>query len=407
MGQRRIRAAFIRGGTSKAVVFRREDLPEHVGEWPAIFREIMGSPDSYGRQLDGMGGGLSSLSKVCVVGPAQDDRADVDYTFAQIGVEDGAVDFSGNCGNMSAAIGPFAIDEGMVTAAGDGETTLRIHNTNTGKIIRTRFAVKAGRAVVGGDLSIDGVCGTGAPIALEFCDPGGTATGQLLPTGRAADQITLADRRTIEASLVDAANPCIFVRARGLDKSGAELPDALYRDRAFLASMEEIRRRGAMAMGLADTVEQAGLKPANPKIAIVAPTAEAAILSGRIVAADEADISIRMLSMGQPHRAVPVTGALCVAVAARIGGTVVAQILAEQGNEISETGAIRVSHPSGIILVEADVSAEPGHTPAVRSATVYRTARRLFEGHVLLPEPSGTMAPRVSMPSESKHGNEE
>ena len=188
MRQLKIPATFMRGGTSNAIVFHAKDLPEDRALWTEIFQAAIGSPDPYGRQLNGMGGGISSLSKVCVVGPPSRDDADIDYTFAQVAIRNDLVDFNNNCGNMSSAMGPFAIDEGLVEVAGD-EAVVRVHNTNTGKIIRARFAIDDGRAAVDGDHELPGVAGVGAKVRLEFLDPGGANTGKLLPTGNVLDAL--------------------------------------------------------------------------------------------------------------------------------------------------------------------------------------------------------------------------
>ncbi|WP_084731606.1 2-methylaconitate cis-trans isomerase PrpF family protein [Microvirga vignae] len=378
MTQARIRASFMRGGTSKAVVFRQEDLPADRREWDAIFLGVMGSPDPNGRQLDGMGGGISSLSKICVVGPSTRPDADVDYTFAQISVRDASVDFSANCGNMSSAIGPFAVEEGLVPTTGDGEAVVRIHNTNTSKIIVSRFRVENGTAVVDGDLSIDGVAGSAAPIRLEFTDPGGAKTGRLLPSGSALNRLEVPGLGVINASLVDAANPCVFVNAADLGKRGDELPDALEADPLFLDRMEAIRRAASVHMGIAKDIDEAGRVPSIPKVAIVAAPRAMTTLSGRSLTPSDMSILVRMISIGQPHRAVPITGALCLAVAARIPASV-PNILAHATDE-----PIRIAHPSGVTVVDAKVSGT-GSTESLHAeyGAVYRTARRLFEGAVL------------------------
>src|SRR5581483_8155115 len=198
--------------------------------WDAIFLQIMGSPDANGRQLDGMGGGISSLSKGCVIGPPSGPDADVDHTFAQVGVREALVDYGGNCGNMSSAVGPFAVEEGIVSAPADGEATVRIHNTNTGKIIVARFPVKDGALAAEGDFALDGVAGTAAPIKLEFVEPGGAKTGRLLPTGAPVDRLEIPGLGRIEASCIDAANPCVFVAATDLGLTGVEMPTVLERD---------------------------------------------------------------------------------------------------------------------------------------------------------------------------------
>ena len=384
----------MRGGTSKAVVFRRDDLPTDPAAWDAIFLAVMGSPDPNGRQLDGMGGGISSLSKVCVVGPSTRPDADVDYTFAQVSVKEASVDYGSNCGNMSAAIGPFAVDEGLVDAPRNGEAAVRIHNTNTSKIIVSRFEIRDGCAEVEGDLALDGVVGTGAAVRLEFREPGGAGTGRLLPTGRARDRLDVPGLGAIDASLVDAANPCVFVSAADLAKSGAELPDALEADAAFLDAMERIRRAASVAMGLAPDWETARRIASVPKVAMVRAPRDMVTLSGRRLSAAEMGISIRMISMGQPHRAVPITGAICLAVATRLAGSVPAALAAPAGHAAPAglavpVGPIAVAHPSGLTVVDAQVdhADDPAHAHAAYGA-VYRTARRLFEGHVFYPSRS-------------------
>jgi len=369
-------AVFMRGGTSRAIMFHARDLPVRA-EWDPIFLAAMGSPDPNGRQLNGMGGGISSLSKVCILAPSDRADADVDYTFAQVQIRDPRVDYRSNCGNMSSAVGPFAVDEGIVRPNGD-TAVVRIFNTNTKKIIRSTFPLEDGRAATDGDMAIPGVAGTGAPIRLDFTDPGGAKTGKLLPTGRALDVLEVPGLGSIGASLVDAANPCVFVAAADLGLAGTELPTALERDAGLMRRLEAIRRQAAVAMGIAGDLEAAGAIRSIPKIALLAAPADAAILSGRIVPASEADILARTISVGQPHRAVPITVALCLAVACRIPGSVASDLVRAGAAD----GAIRIGHPSGSILVAAETRIEAGAV-GVAAATVYRTARRLFQGEVL------------------------
>ena len=266
-----IRAVFMRGGTSKALMFHRRDLPEEQERWAPIFLAAMGTPDPNGRQLDGMGGGISSLSKVCVVAAPTHPEADVDYTFAQIGVENATVDYGGNCGNMSSAVGPFAVDEGLVRGLVDGPATVRIYNTNTRKLIVARFAVEGGRAAVHGPLAIDGVSGTGAPICLEFRDLAGARTGSLLPTGEPLHALSLPGRRAVRASLVDAANPCVFVDAADLGLIGNEPPEDIAVNNALMADLEALRRQASTLMGLAMDFEAAAASRSVPFIGLVAP----------------------------------------------------------------------------------------------------------------------------------------
>ena len=380
MANARIRAVFMRGGTSKAVMFRKDDLPENPRDWDPIFLQVMGSPDPNGRQLDGMGGGISSLSKICIIGRSSRPDADVDYTFAQIGVRDTFVDYGANCGNMSSAVGPFALDEGLVAAPDGGEAAIRIHNTNTSKIIVSRFPVEHGTLAASGDIEIDGVAGTAAPIRLEFLEPGGARTGKLLPTGNPVDDLDIGGLGTVKASCVDAANPCVFVMASAVDKSGDELPDALDGDAVFLQRMEAIRCAASVRMGIAPDIDQARRMTGIPKVAMVSGPRAGRTLSGRELAASDADIWVRMISVGQPHRAVPVTGAICLAVASRIPGSIPAELNRSKG-------PTRIAHPSGVTLVDAGVSVSgPGVVKADYGA-VYRSARRLFEGNVVYRKP--------------------
>jgi len=366
----------MRGGTSKAVMFLERDLPRDRSLWDHIFVAALGSPDSNGRQLDGMGGGLSSLSKVCVIGPSTYPDADVDYTFAQILIKEGSVDYSGNCGNMSSAVGPFAVDEGLVKATG-AQALVRIHNTNTRKLIVSRFALDEGRAAVDGDFVLPGVAGKGAPIRLDFLNPGGAGTGKLLPTGNPVDHIDIADG-CFDASMVDAGNPCVFVAADAMGMSGTELPEELETNRLLLARLEAIRIAASVQMGIAATREQAAQKPSIPKVAMLTAAKDAPTLSGERLSASSADVTVRMISLQQPHRAVPLTGAMCLAVASRIEGSLVHRI-ARHPAGMDEP--VRIAHPSGLTVVGASVRRD-GDSWHAEQATVYRTARRLMDGAV-------------------------
>ena len=378
MPQRPIPAVFMRGGTSKAIMFHARDLPADRAAWPALFLAAMGSPDPYGRQLDGMGGGVSSLSKVCVLAPSAREDADIDYSFFQIQVKEARVDDRGNCGNMSSAVGPFAVDEGLVPAAGD-TAVVRIYNTNTQKLIHAHFPLDDGRAATIGTLAIPGVAGTGAPVRLDFLAPGGATTGRLLPTGQARERLEVPGLGAIEVSMVDAANACVFVRAGDLGLTGRELPDAIEADAPLLARLEAIRRAASVAMGIAPTLEAAGGIRVVPFIALVSPPAASPMLTGETLAAEAIDLTARVMSNGQPHRALPLTISLCTAVAARIDGTVVA--------EAARTGAgdLRIGMPSGVLTVAADVVREASGEWVARSGAFYRTARRLFDGRVWVP----------------------
>jgi 2-methylaconitate isomerase len=375
MRQRKFPAVFMRGGTSKAVMFHARDLPADRTLWPEIFVAALGAGDPNGRQLDGLGGGISSLSKVCVIGPPSRPDADVDYTFAQLSPKTAEVDYSGNCGNMSGAVGPFAVDEGLVRADGP-EAVVRIHNTNTGKLIVSRFALDEGAAAVDGGFALAGVGGSGAPVRLEFLELGGAKTGRLLPTGNPLDRLDVPGLGAIEASLVDAANPCVFVRAADLGLAGTEMPEALDGRPDLLDRLEAIRRAASVAMGIAPSLEAAAAIGSVPKVAFVAPPQDAPTLSGAPLAAADLDVTVRMISIGQPHRAVPLTGGMCLAVAARIDGTLVAEACAGREREI-----VRIAQPSGVTEIGAVVVRGTDGWRA-ESAVVYRTARRLMDGFV-------------------------
>lgn len=377
MKQLKIPAVFMRGGTSNAVVFKQQDLPRDRALWDEIFIAALGSPDAYGRQLDGMGGGISSLSKVCVVGPSTRPDADIDYTFAQVSVKEAKVDYHANCGNMSSAMGPFAVDEGLIKVSGK-EALVRIHNTNTRKIIWSRFALDEGLAAVDGELSIPGVSGTGAPVRLEFREPGGATTGKLLPTGNVVDTLDVPGHGKFVVSMVDAANACCFVSAKALGLTGAEMPDVLDTSTALLERLEAIRVEASLAMGIAETREDARSKPAVPFIGFVSGPQDAVTLTGDRLDAGAVDLTGRMLSSGQPHRALPLTGSLCMAVAARLEGSVV-HALTRPAKNAEEP--IRISMPSGLLTVAAKVKQSDGVWAAEQGA-FYRTQRRLFEGHV-------------------------
>jgi 2-methylaconitate cis-trans-isomerase PrpF len=376
MDQAFIPAIFMRGGSSKGVFFHARDLPRDRAARDAIFLAVLGSPDPYGRQLDGMGGGISSLSKAVIIGPPTHPDADVDYLFAQVAVDKPVVDWSSNCGNLSSAVGPFAVDEGLVRVA-DGDVLVRIHQVNTRRIIHARFPVLDGKAVTTGDFAMAGVAGSGARIRLDFLAPGGGATGHLLPTGNAQDLLR-HEGRAYAASLIDAANACIFLDARDLGLNGTESPDRIEADPARMALLDALRRQAGVMMGLAATPEKVGL--ALPKIAVVAPPAAYRALDGASLAADTHDIAVRMISMERAHRAVPLTGAMCLGVASRITGSLPHQ-LAGPPARADET---RVANPSGILSVSAEVRQGSAGWHA-ESAVVYRSARRLMQGAVAVP----------------------
>lgn len=379
MKQLKLPAVFMRGGTSNAVVFNQKDLPRDRALWDEIFLAAIGSPDPNGRQLDGMGGGVSSLSKVCVVGPPTRPDADIDYTFAQVQVKEAKVDYGANCGNMSSAMGPFAIDEGIVKVSGR-EALVRIHNTNTKKIIHALFSVDDGLAAVDGDLAIPGVSGTGSPVKLEFRDPGGATTGKLLPSGNVVDTLDVPGLGKIRASLVDAANATVWINAKDIGLTGTELPEQLDADAAVMQKLSAIRIAGSAAMGIAANAEEAAKKKSIPFIGFVSPVQDAKLLSGESISAKDVDLTGRVISNGQTHRALPLTVSLCMAVASRLEGSVVNEVLRKG---LQPEAPVRIGMPSGILTVAATVRQQDGVWHAEQGA-FYRTQRRMFEGQVLV-----------------------
>lgn len=379
MPQSWIKATFYRGGTSKGVFFHARDLPADRDACSRIFLDVIGSPDAYGRQLDGLGGGISSLSKAVIIGPPTHPEADVDYTFIQLAVDQPVADWKGNCGNLSSAVGPFAIDEGLVPGRidpGAGEAIVRIHQVNTRKLIHARVPVVGGRAAVAGDYAIAGVSGTGARIRLDFLQPGGAVTGKLLPTGKTTEQVAIPGHaRPFDISIVDAAVPIAYVAAAQVGLGGTESPDAIEARPDVMALLDQIRRAAGVRIGQGTTPEAVGLQ--IPRVAVVSAPAEFRSLDGRTWGAGTIDIATRVISMERAHRAIPGTAGLCLGVAARIAGTVPHALARDH----VDTGELRVGNPSGVIAVGAEVGRAGGVWHA-ESAVLYRTARRLMRGEV-------------------------
>jgi len=371
--QAQVRAVLMRGGTSRALVFRAEDLPVDRVQQDALLLAAMGSPDPHGRQVDGVGGGHPLTSKVAIIGPSARDDTDVDYTFAQVVVDSPTVERRSNCGNISAAVGPFALDEGMVEAS-EPTTRVRIFNTNTQKLIVAEVPTRGETFDPEGAYELPGVPGSGSRIDLEFMEPGGSLTGALLPTGKERDELTV-DGETIPVSIVDAATPAVFVRASDLGLSFADPVERLETDAGLARRLERLRAHAAVAAGLAETPEEATSTVRSvPKLAVVDP-------------ADGVDLAVRALTMGRAHRAVQLTSGICLAAAAALPGTVVHSCLAGDLDPTGEGVALRVGHPSGVMELRVRASA---HSDGWRleSVTASRTARRLMEGSVFVPAPS-------------------
>ncbi|KAJ5485844.1 hypothetical protein N7530_000144 [Penicillium desertorum] len=366
--QHSLPAAYYRGGTSRAVFFKQEDLPPNRKDWAPIFRSVIGSPDPHGRQLDGLGG---RTIQPLEVGASTHDEADVDYTFISLGIKNTDVDYSSNCGNMSAAVGPFAVDAHVFPLQNPSpdSASVRIHNTNTGKIIHSSFPVVDGEAAASGEFAIDGVAGTAARVQLDFINPAGSVTGKLLPTGNVVDIFD-----GIRATCIDVGNPCVFVQAVDLAVSGNLTPDEITVHPDLLPRLDSIRRQAGVKMGIADEI--AAVPGSVPKICVVAApsTADSRDIEQRQTSVD-VDILARALSVGQPHRAVPITVALALAAAARVPQSTVAGVV---DDDPVDSAGITIGHASGNLLVGADFDVDG----ALTSATVFRTARRLFEGRI-------------------------
>lgn len=370
--------SILRGGTSRGVFFAAADLPPERGEIEPILMNVFGSPDI--RQINGLGGATSQTSKAAIVGPARGLDADVDYTFAQVGVGEPIVDWGGNCGNISSAVGPFAVDQGIVFAQ-DGVATVRIRNTNTDKLIVASVPVADGRAVIAGDYAIPGVPGVGARIDLEFIDPAGSYAGVLLPTGKPRDEVQLSDGRKLNISVVDAANPVVFALASELGARGSESAAELERLTEVTAALEEIRCLVAEWLGLVDDRRKGtALSPGLPKVGMVAAPADYTNALGERVAAEDMDVCGRLMSMQTAHRSYMVTGAICTAAAAVTEGTVV--------NEVAglAPGArtVRIGHPYGVMDVGVRARTVDG-SAQIEGVTVGRTARHILDGRAWVP----------------------
>lgn len=370
-----LKCSIVRGGTSKGIFIMKNELPKDPAKRDEVICAIYGSPDL--RQIDGLGGADVLTSKLAIISPPSRPDADVDYTFGQVSFETKFVDYGGNCGNISAAVGPFAIDEGFVEAV-EPVTTVRIHLTNSNNILVAEVPVKNGKACVEGDYSIDGVPGTGAKITLDWSDTAGAITGKLLPTGNAKDVISV-DRKDYEVSLVDAGNPLVFIHANSLGMSGTESPNEIEANKDLMATIEKIRGRASVIFGLVKTPEEAAIKsPYAPFFAIVSPPADYTSISGEKVNAEEVDIVSRLLFMLRMHKTYPVTGTVCTGAAVRIPGSIAWEVLRK---EAKTRPSVNIGHPGGVISVEAEAEVISGEVKLKRIG-VYRTARRIMDGYV-------------------------
>ncbi|MET3392019.1 putative AcnD-accessory protein PrpF [Variovorax sp. 1140] len=387
--QIRIPATYMRGGTSKGVFFRLQDLPE-AAQLPgkardALLLRVVGSPDPYGKQIDGMGAATSSTSKAVILSKSERPGHDVDYLFGQVSIDQPFVDWSGNCGNLSAAVGPFAISNGLVDAARvprDGVAVVRIWQANIGKTIVAHVRMTDGAVQETGDFELDGVTFAAAEVQLEFMDPAAEeegAGGAMFPTGNLVDELEVPGVGRLRATMINAGIPTIFVEAEAIGYKGTELQDAINGDAAALARFEAIRAHGAVRMGLIANVGEAAGRQHTPKVAFVARSAGYTASSGKPVAAGDIDLLVRALSMGKLHHAMMGTAAVAIGTAAAIPGTLVN--LAAGGGERS---AVRFGHPSGTLRVGAQAARVDGEW-RVTKAVMSRSARVLMEGWVRVP----------------------
>lgn len=369
--QRRFPCVFMRGGTSKAVFFHREDLPADEKEWPEIFMKVMGTPDV--KQIDGMGGTVSSTSKTAVIKKSDRPGIDVDYTFYQVDIVIPHVDDSANCGNISSAVGPYAIDEGLVKAV-EPITVVRVYNTNTKKVIEEHVRVKDGHACMYGDTVIQGVPGTGSRIDMYFEDPAGSRTGMLFPTGKKQEVFDVPGYRPVTVSVLDCSNPVVFVKASDLGMQGTELTE-LNQNKTIMENIERIRGMAAQKMGFVkDYMDARKTSTAVPKVAIISAAQDYTNMDGNLVRAEDMDLCVRAISVGTLHKAYPMTVAVATGAAAKIPGTIVHEICRPVDGDI-----IRLGHSSGVTEVDMKMDGEK-----VLKGGVTRTARRIMDGYVYI-----------------------
>jgi len=375
MNMRKFPCVYMRGGTSKAVIFHEKDLPADRSQWRDIFLKVMGSPDV--KQIDGMGGTVSSTSKIAVIAPSTRPDADVDYTFFQVDIAIPNVDDTVNCGNISSAVGPFAVDEGLVPAV-EPVTVVRVYNTNTKKLIEEHVEVEDGRAKAYGDASIKGVPGTGSPVKMLFLDPAGARTGKLFPTGSRMDTLDVPGYGPIEASLVDCSNPVVFVRARDLGIKGTELTE-LNANKDVMEHIERIRCQAAKLMGFVENAEDARTRSTSaPKVSIVSAPQDYVDMDGNEVKAASMDLCVRAISVGSLHKAYPMTVAICTGACAVLEGTIAHEACRAPGRSGNEF-TVRLGHSSGVTDVVIKTDGEK-----VLSGGVIRTARRIMDGHIYI-----------------------
>lgn len=372
---RKFKTVFMRGGTSKGCMFLKEDLPENREEWDSIFLQTMGSPDP--KQIDGMGGTVSSNNKIVVVWKSEEPGIDVEYLVGQVIVGKEQVDYKSNCGNMTAAVGPFAVEAGLVPVV-ESITTVHLLNRNTNKYIDVTVPCENGTFAQDGDCHIAGVDGTAAELKVKFLNPAGAKTGKLLPTGNVLDVLDIPGFGKIEATILDVSNPMVLVRAEDVNATGMELPEEVNSNAALCEVLEKIRGTAACMMGFAKDLKDATENsPAVPKVGFITSPKSYIEIGGTQVNAEDMDICARVISVFKCHKACPLTSASSIAVAAALEGTLVKKIM---GDKV-DTENVRIGHPSGIMTMCPEVEIKDGKAE-VPAVAVQRTARRIMDGNV-------------------------
>ena len=376
-----IRCTVLRGGTSKGVYLLEHDIPPPGPLRDRLLKRIMGTPDIL--QIDGLGGSRLITSKMAIVQRSARPDADVDYTYAQIVLERDLVMYTSNCGNISAGVGPFAIDAGLV-AVTPGVTQVRIHNTNTGKILVAHVPVAGGRAKVTGDFAIDGVPGTGAEIRMDYTQTIGAKTGRIFPTGQVADLLALEDGRTVTVTICDVANPCVFVRAEDVGLEGSELPDAFAADHALIQRLREVRGKAAERIGFCDDWRNVDRQsPGLPLLVVVSTPSDYTSMRGETVISDRTDLRARLVWYNKCHESMAGTGSMCTAAASRIPGSIVHDVI---GAEAATADKLRIGHPMGVMSVNVQAAPSNEEGGVTFSALSFsRTARRIMDGFVYIP----------------------
>ncbi|MFW1843611.1 2-methylaconitate cis-trans isomerase PrpF [Acinetobacter pittii] len=380
MKQIKVPAVYMRGGSSKGIFFLADDVPLAGPARDAFMLRVIGSPDPYGKQIDGMGGATSSTSKVVVIKKSNREDSDVDYLFGAPAIENPVVDWSGNCGNLSSAVGPFAIRHGLVKVPENGVATVRIWQENIQKQIIAHVPMKNGEVQEYGDFVLDGVAFPAAEIILEFMQPGGVEEG-ILPTGNAIDYIDIPDFKKVEVTLLNAGNPTIFIGANQLELDGTETQAAVNGNSRLLELIEKIRAHCTVAMGFAKTPDEATkFRPHTPKICLIAEPSDYQAAGGKQVSKEQIDVIARIISMGKLHHAITGTGAIAVAVAACLDGTLVNKIVGDIGSR-----QVRIGHTAGTVNVGAQTECVNGQW-IVEKAIMSRSARIIMDGYVYIPE---------------------